>query len=315
MAAAASERSIVCPGAPSGLMAPQRQRHGGPQLFLRRVTAGPRLWRQPSWRRTATLLLALAPLALPLVAASQARAASTEALMALLERRACPGCRLQDADLVQADLRDADLRKAKLQRANLSGARLDGARLEGADLSFTSLQGASLRGADLRGARLEGTDLRQSDLSGAMLDAGALSRAHWQAARGIQPGGLSHAQLHNAGVEASQAGNPPEAERLFGEAIAQKPDAALSWLARGIARNDQGKTALAAADFRYSATLYAQQGEEVTAKTLTEAATLLEKPAPKGPGGNGQGSRLLAGAAGLFQALAPLAMKFLPMAF
>lgn len=262
------------------------------------------------WRRAAPLALTLA-----LIPLAPAAAASSEALLRLLERRACAGCRLQDADLVQADLRDVDLRRAQLQRANLSGARLDGALLAGADLSFTSLQGASLRGADLRGARLEGTDLRDSDLSGALLDAGALARTHWQAARGIQAGGLSYAQLHNAGVEASLAGNPPEAERLFGEAISQKPDAALSWLARGIARNDQGKTALAAGDFRYAASLYAQQGEADTARKLEEAAVLLEKPAPKGPGGNGQGMRLMAGAAGLFQALAPLALKFLPMAF
>lgn len=267
------------------------------------------------WRRGLPWALVLTPLALALAPLPPARAADSTALMRLLERRACPGCRLQDADLVQADLRDADLRRAQLQRANLSGARLDGAQLAGADLSFTSLQGASLRGADLRGARLEGTDLRESDLSGALLDAGALARTHWQAARGIQAGGLSYAQLHNAGVEASLAGNPPEAERLFAEAIAQQPDAALSWLARGIARNDQGKTTLAAADFRYAASLYAQQGEVATAKKLEEAAVLLEKPAPKGPGGNGQGMRLMAGAAGLFQALAPLAIKFLPMAF
>jgi uncharacterized protein YjbI with pentapeptide repeats len=258
------------------------------------------------WQRWVPLALALA-----LLPSAPARAASTEALMTLLERRSCPGCRLQDADLVHADLRDADLRRAQLQRANLSGARLDGAKLAGADLSFTSLQGASLRGADLRGARLEGTDLRESDLSGAQLDAGALARTHWQAARGIGAGGLSYSQLHNAGVEASLAGNPPEAERLFGEAIAQQPEAALTWLARGIARSDQGKTTLAAADFRYAASLYAQQGEEATAKKLSEAATLLEKPAPKGPGGNGQGMRLMSGAAGLFQALAPLAIKFL----
>ena len=267
--------------------------------------------RMAPWRWGVALLLALPPLVLPPVAALPARAASIEALMTLLERRACTGCRLQDADLVQADLRDADLRRAQLQRANLSGARLDGARLAGADLSFTSLQGASLRGADLRGARLEGTDLRESDLSGALLDAGALARAHWQAAKGIQAGGLSYAQLHNAGVEASLAGNPPEAERLFGQAISQQPEAALTWLARGIVRSDQGKTDLAAADFRYAASLYAQQGELDTARKLEEAAVLLQKPAPKAPGGNGQGMRLMSGAAGLFQALAPLAIKFL----
>jgi len=290
MAAAGSERGITGAAAPLCLQAwPGR------------------------WRRGLPVALALTSLAL--LPAPAVRAADSAALLRLLERRACPGCRLQDADLVHADLRDADLRKAQLQRANLGGARLDGAKLAGADLSFTSLQGASLRGADLRGARLEGTDLRESDLSGALLDAGALARTHWQAARGIQPGGLSYAQLHNAGVEASLAGNPPEAERLFADAISQKPDAALTWLARGIARNDQGKTDLAAADFRYAAVLYEQQGDPTTAKKLEEAALLLEKPAPKGPGGNGQGMRLLAGAAGLFQALAPLAIKFLPMAF
>lgn len=310
MAAVASERATAGPVAPLGLLALQGLHEPVSRLSVTLGASRPSLWRRGVWA-----LLVLSPLALPLVQPPQARAASTEALIKLLERRACPGCRLQDADLVQADLRDADLSRAQLQRANLSGARLDGARLAGADLSFTSLQGASLRGADLRGARLEGTDLRESDLSGAQLDAGALSRTHWQAARGIQAGGLSYAQLHNAGVEASLAGNPPEAERLFAEAITQKPDAALSWLARGIARNDQGKIDLAAADFRYAASLYAQQGEADTARKLSEAATLLEKPASKGPGGNGQGMRLVAGAAGLFQALAPLAIKFLPMAF
>jgi len=263
--------------------------------------------------RTASLLALLA--AATAMAPSPVQAAPAEQLMRLLEQRACPGCRLMDADLVHADLRDANLRRAQLQRANLSSARLDGAQLEGADLSFTSLQGASLRGADLRGARLEGTDLRDSDLSGAQLDPGALARSHWQAARGIQPGGLSYAQLHNAGVEAALAGNPPEAERLFGEAIGQQPEAALSWLARGIARNDQGKTALAAADFRYASTLYAQQGEAETARTLSEAAVSLEKPGARPRSGNGHGSRLLSGAASLFQALVPLALKVLPLAF
>ena len=307
MVEVASERPIAVDAPSDGFLCRQHAERG----IRPRSCREPVAIRPGSWRRGAVLLLALAPLALLPSVASPARAASTEALMLLLERRSCPGCRLQDADLVHADLRDADLRRAQLQRANLSGARLDGAQLMGADLSFTSLQGASLRGADLRGARLEGTDLRESDLSGAQLDAGALARAHWQAARGIGAGGLSYAQLHNAGVEASLAGNPPEAERLFGEAIAQQPEAALTWLARGIARSDQGKTALAAADFRYAASLYAQQGEAETAKKLGEAATLLEKPAPKGPGGNGQGMRLMSGAAGLFQALAPLAIKFL----
>ena len=266
-------------------------------------------------RRTRLQALSLAVAALAALASSGARAADGGQLMRLLLQRSCPGCRLQDADLVHADLRDADLRRTQLQRANLSGARLDGARLQGADLSFTSLQGASLRGADLRGARLEGTDLRESDLSGAQLDPGALSRSHWTAARGIGGGSLGYAELHNAAVEAFQQGNTPEAERLFGEALALKPEAALTWLARGIARNGLGKTAEAAQDFRYAAALYAQQGESATARQVEEAAVALETPAPSGRRGNGKGVQMMSGAVGLFQALAPLAVKFLPLAF
>ncbi|MFM7312748.1 MAG: pentapeptide repeat-containing protein, partial [Cyanobium sp.] len=147
------------------------------------------------------------------------------------------------------------------------------------------------------------------------LDPAALARTHWQAATGSQAGGLSYPQLHNAGVEAALANNPPEAERLFGQAIELRPDAALTWLARGIARNDQGKTDLAAADFRYAASLYAQQGDALTAKKVNEAADQLEKPGRGKNGSNGAGFQMMQGLSGAFQALIPLAVKFLPLAF
>jgi tetratricopeptide (TPR) repeat protein len=234
--------------------------------------------------------------------------------MRLLQSRSCRDCRLQDADLVHADLRDADLRGASLQRANLGQARLDGAQLEGADLRFTSLQGASLRGADLRGAQLDGTDLRQSDLSGAQIDPGALSRTHWQQAVGLDPAQLGYADLHNAGVEAAIAGRYPEAERLFGDALRQQPDAAISWVARGISRGEQGKNDLAANDFTYAATLYEQGGETAQALELREAARKLNQPKAKPDGGNGLGGQLLGGALAAMQFLAPLAAKaFLPV--
>ena len=253
-------------------------------------------------------LIALAPLA--------ARAANTDQLIQLLAQGSCPKCKLQDADLVHATLRDANLSGAQLQRANLSGAQLDGAQLKGADLSFTSLQGASLRGADLRGARLEGTDLRESDLSGAILDPGALSRSHWAHARGLDNSSLSYADLHNAGVEASLAGNAPAAEQLFGEAIRQKPDASISWLARGMSRKEQGKDELAAQDFGYAASLYAHSGDVITAEKLRQASEELLNAPKKNKGGNGMGSQILSGAMSAIQTLAPLAVKFLaPMAF
>jgi uncharacterized protein YjbI with pentapeptide repeats len=242
--------------------------------------------------------------------APPAAIAGSADLIRLLESKNCRSCKLQDADLVHADLRDADLRQAQLQRANLGQARLDGAQLSGANLSFTSLTGASLRGADLRGARLEGTDLRQADLSGALLDPGALSRSHWQRATGIESVQLSYGEIHNAGAEAAQQGRYPEAEQFFGEAIRKEPNAAISWVARGICRIEQGKTTLAASDFNYAASLYSAGGEVTQAEQLKQAAEKLTKPEESNSeGGNGAGSKALGGILSAFQFLAPLAMK------
>lgn len=244
-----------------------------------------------------------------------ATAADPQQLTRVLDNRQCQACNLQDADLVHADLRDAQLKGAQLQRANLSGARLDGADLRGANLSFTSLAGASLRGADLRGSDLTGTDLRQADLGGAVLLPGALSRSHWQQAKGLAPGIQGYAELHNAGVSAAQSGRYPEAEAFFGEAIRRQPDAAISWVARGISRSEQGKSELAAQDFEHAAALYSQMGDLAQAKQLREASTELVQPAKEGRNGNNAGSALLSGAAAALQVLGPLALKaFMPMA-
>lgn len=258
----------------------------------------------------AALLLAVALTGLP------GRAEEPAALLRLLSTRACTGCSLADADLVHADLRDADLRGARLTRANMGGARLDGARLAGADLGFTSLRGASLRGADLRGARLEGTDLREADLSGAQLDAGALGRSHWHQARGIAPDLLSYTDLHNAGVEAAQAGRFDEAEPLFGQAIQRQPEAPVSWLARGLCRSEQGRMAEAVADLTYAASLLEQGGDQEQAQRLRQAVAQLQETPERPKGGNGLAQQLVTSAMGLAQVLLPLASKaFIPLPF
>lgn len=242
-------------------------------------------------------------------------AADPQQLVRALDSRRCQGCDLQDADLVHADLRDARLNGAQLQRANLSGARLEGADLRGANLSFTSLAGASLQGADLRGSVLVGTDLRQADLSGALLDPGALSRSHWQQARGLDPGLQSYADLHNAGAAAAQAGRYPEAEGFFSAAIRRQPEAAISWVARGISRTELGQSELAAQDLSHAAALYRQMGDLPQAEQLSAASTKLLEPEKKPQNGNGAGNALLSGAAAALQVLGPLALKaFMPMA-
>ena len=51
-----------------------------------------------------------------------------------------------------------------------------------------------------------GTDLRRADLTGALLDENALDQSHWNGARGVSQEALSHAGLHNAGVQAAEDG-------------------------------------------------------------------------------------------------------------
>jgi len=234
-------------------------------------------------------------------------------LIQLLRSRSCRSCKLSDVDLMHADLRDAELEGAHLQRANLSQSKLDGADLRDSDLSFTSLRGASLRGADLRGSRLFGTDLRGSDLSGALLDDGALEQSHWDGAKGISRGARTHAGLHNAGVDASQAGRWHDAEQLFSAAIEAQPEEPLSWVARGLSRGEQGKNDMASRDLAHAGRLFGDQGDQVKADQLLAASRkVYESPDdPAAPKGNGVGSALLSGALSAAQALAPIALKAL----
>ena len=257
----------------------------------------------------------LGPSALAAPPRSSTPPAGQEALVRLLDTGRCPGCRLQDADLVHADLRRVNLQGADLRHANLGRAVLEGANLRGADLRQAALQGAQLQGADLRGALLAGTDLREAQLEGATLDPAQFRLSHWQGASGLNPGLFAYADLHNAGVRASQLGNPIEAERWFSAAIGRQPDAAISWVARGVSRSEQGNLKAAAGDFRTAAQLLEAGGDPEQAKALFAAASQLEQQPKQAPGGQGVGSQLLGGALAVFQFLAPIAAKALvPMA-
>ena len=238
--------------------------------------------------------------------------ARADDLIVLLQARSCPNCKLADADLVHADLGDANLKAADLRRANLSRARLDGADLRDADLRFSSLKGASLRGADLRGALLVGTDLRQSDLSGSLINPGALDRSHWLGAIGINQGLRSPASLHNAAVDEANAGRWPQAERLFGEAIQADPEQAMSWIARGLSRGQQGDETKAAQDLLHAADLLDRQGAPEQSEQLRDAVSKLQaEEAGSSRSGNGLGSAVLGGTLSVLNALAPMALKTL----
>ena len=240
--------------------------------------------------------------------------ANPDSILQLLDKKSCPACNLQRADLVYGQLQGANLKKAKLIEANLGRADLSGADLRGADLREASLQGANLSRADLRGAKLEGTDLRSADLSNAKLDIDQLASSYIEGAKGIPSQARSYAELHNAGVKASLAAKHPEAEQRFSEAIAKKPTAAISWMARGISRQEQGRNGEAANDLAYAGQLYQEAGDVQLAKQLKDASVALNK-GPQTQTGNGWGSQMLGSAWSLMQQLAPLALKMMGPAF
>jgi len=254
-------------------------------------------------------------LALALIGAllSEARSvrAGPEQVVLLLSELTCIGCDLRHSDLVQASLQSANLRAADLEGANLSGADLDGADLSKADLSFTSLYGASLRGANLLDAKLHGTDLRRADLSGAKISAASLHNAYWSGAVGIDSSMLSYSELHNAGAEAAANKRWEQAEKWFSHSIQRNPEAAISWVARGIARIHNADMSSAAQDIAQASRLYRSIGDEQYSEQLMKIADSLIQEPRQQRGGNGVGIKALRGALSVLKILAPLAMKSL----
>jgi tetratricopeptide (TPR) repeat protein len=121
----------------------------------------------------------------------------------------------------------------------------------------------------------------------------------------------SHAALHNAGVAATGAGRWSIAEEFFGLAILKQPDAAESWVARGITRESLGKRELAIQDFKYASQLFTENGANEAAAKLTIAAKSRENKADKTPNENGAGFAILDGLLSTSQALIHMATKLL----
>ncbi len=164
------------------------------------------------------------------------QAANSEDVKQLLTTNNCPGCDLSGAGLVMANLSGANLSGANLAGANLSRANLTGTDLRGANLSGTGLFGANLTSAKLSGANLVGADLRNTYLFNAELTSANIDGANLQGATGIPQQIAQPEDFYAWGVAAAQKGNQEQAIEYFERAIAQKPDYAGAYLARGVAR-------------------------------------------------------------------------------
>ena len=166
----------------------------------------------------------------------------------------------------------------------------------------------------MRGARLFGTDLRGADLRGSKRDANQLASSHSEGSEGIPPTALDYASIHNEGVRLAKSGRHPDAEKQFSQAINKRPEAAISWLARGITRQEQGRNQEAAADLSYAAKLYKDAGADGLSKQLKEASEALKKGKPTVKG-NGLGSKAIGGTWKLMQTMAPMALKLVAPMF
>ena len=129
---------------------------------------------------------------------------------------------------------------------------------------------------------------------------------------GISQGLRNPASLHNAGVDEANAGRWPQAERLFREAIQTDPEQAMSWVARGLSRGQQGDEAKAAQDQLHAADLLDRQGAPKQSDHIRQTvAKLRADEGDNSKSGNGLESTLLRGALSTMSALAPLALEAL----
>jgi uncharacterized protein YjbI with pentapeptide repeats len=231
-----------------------------------------------------------------------AKAENPEHTRQLLSTKQCQGCNLSGAGLTFSQLRGADLSQANLAAANLSQSNLTGVNLSGANLSGASLNGADLSGANLNGANLTGADLRGAVLSGADMTGAQTDSAALQGAIGLAPTVGNADDFYRWALEAAKQRNFGRAIDHYNQAIIRKPDYAMAYFGRGVARFELGDQAGAIQDSEFASTLFAKQGNQADADSAKKMAETLKTP-PKKEKRNGSnfGQALISVVGGLLQ--------------
>lgn len=227
-------------------------------------------------------ILASVVLFVTLSPVTPAQAENLEHTQQLLNTKQCPNCDLSNAGLVLANLVGANLSGANLVGANLSRANLSGADLRGANLTGASLFGANLIGANLTGAILNGTDLRSAYLTNAILETTNISNAQLIGVQGLPSNTGSAEDFYRLGVEEAKAGNYVNAIDLYNQALRMKPDLAVAFFARSMARADLGDLTGALGDAKQAQQLYqtlgSAEGQEISQQLVTLLETRLNPP-------------------------------------
>ncbi len=246
----------------------------------------------------------LSAMLLAIGVASPAYAENLEQIQQLLATKQCRSCDLSRAGLVLARLNGANL-----TQSNLSGANLSRAVLSGADLRDTNLAGASLNGADLSGAILVGADLRGADLRGAFLSGADLTGANLtnaalQGAIGLPSTAGDPEDFYRWALQATKQRNYETAIGHFDQVIIRKPDHALAYLGRAIARLELGDKEGAVKDGEVASTLFSQQGHTENADAAQKLVQGIKNPPKERKESNGGlGQSLISVVGGLLQLL------------
>ncbi len=248
--------------------------------------------------------LTIAAMLLTIGVAVPAHAENPDQVQQLLSTKECQGCDLSRAGLVLARLTGANLNQANLAGANLSQAILSGANLSGANLAGASLYGADLGGANLAGADLSGADLRGAFLSGADLTGARMANAALQGAIGLPSTAGDAEDFYRWALEATKQRNYEKAIGHFNQVIVRKPDHAMAYFGRAIARLELGNKEGAVQDSEFASTLFSQQGQKENAEAAQKLVQSIKNP-PKErkESGGGFGQSLISVVGGLLQLL------------
>ena len=233
-----------------------------------------------------------------------AYAENADHVQQLLSTKQCQSCDLSRAGLVLARLTGANLNQANLAGANLSQAVLSGADLSGANLAGASLYGADLGGANLAGADLSGADLRGAFLSGADLTGARMTSAALQGAIGLPSTAGDAEDFYRWALEATKQRNYEKAIGHFNQVIIRKPDHAMAYFGRAIARLELGNKDGAVQDSEFASTLFSQQGQKENAEAAQKLVQSIKNPPKEQKESNGGlGQSLISVVGGLLQLL------------
>ncbi len=246
--------------------------------------------------------LTISALLLTIVVPAQAE--NLDHVQQLIATKQCQSCDLSGAGLVLARLTGANLNQANLAGANLSQAVLSGANLSGANLAGASLYGADLSGAKLTGADLSGADLRGAFLSGADLTGARMVNAALQGAIGLPSTAGDAEDFYRWALEATKQHSYEKAIAHFNQVIVRKPDHAMAYFGRAIARLELGEKDGAVQDSEFASTLFSQQGQKENAEAAQKLVQSIKNPPKEQKESNGGlGQSLISVVGGLLQLL------------